>query len=342
MRILVTGTSGFIGFHLAKRLIADGHLVVGIDGMTDYYDVDLKRARRDALRALPAFTDHELMLENAVGIQAATEAASPEVIFHLAAQVGVRHSLKHPRPYVESNLLGAFNILEAARRLGVRHLIFASTSSVYGAEDDVPFTEAGRSDHPLSLYAATKKAGEGMTHAYSHLWGIPTTVARFFTVYGPWGRPDMALGRFVDGILRDEPIDVYGGGRLERDFTYVDDLVEALARLMAVPPVANERVSSVEDSLSPVAPWRAVNIGRGKPVVVMDFIAAIEAALGRPARLNLMPIQPGESALTFASADLLAALTGYRPDTPLEVGVKAYCDWYGAYLDGAARPDNEC
>ncbi len=330
MRIFVTGTAGFIGVHLARRLLADGHEVTGVDGMTDYYDVRLKRARRDILQAHDAYTDHQLMLEDADRLWAAAEQAAPEAIVHLAGQAGVRYSLENPGAYVQSNLVGTFNVMEAARRLQVGQLLFASTSSVYGADGPVPFVESAAADHPLSLYAATKKACEAMTHSYSHLWGIPTTVARFFTVYGPWGRPDMALGRFVEAILADRPIDLFNRGDMKRDFTYVDDLVEALVRLMAAIPERGRPVDPL-DSVSSVAPWRVVNIGRGRPVPLMDFVAAIERALGRTAKLNLLPMQPGDSPITFAAADLLEALTSYRPATPLEVGVAAYCAWYELY-----------
>jgi UDP-glucuronate 4-epimerase len=330
MRVFVTGTAGFIGFHMARRLLAEGHDVTGVDGMTDYYDVGLKRARRDILMAHEAYNDHELMLEDADGLGTAAESARPDAIVHLAAQAGVRYSLENPRAYVDSNLVGTFNLMEAARRLGVGQFLLASTSSVYGADEPVPFVETVPADHPLTLYAASKKACEAMTHSYSHLWNIPTTVARFFTVYGPWGRPDMALGKFVEAILADRPIDLFNRGDMQRDFTYVDDLVEGLVRLMAAVPEQGRPVDAL-DSLSPVAPWRVVNIGRGRPVPLMDFVAAIERALGRTAKLNLLPMQPGDSPTTFASADLLHALTGYRPATPVDVGVAAYCAWYKSY-----------
>ena len=330
MRVLVTGTAGFIGFHMARRLLADGHRVTGVDGMTDYYDVALKQARRDILLSHGAYSDHEIMLEDAERLFAAAEAAAPEAIVHLAAQAGVRYSLENPGAYVQANLVGTFNVMEVARRLGVGQLLFASTSSVYGADETIPFLETARADHPLSLYAASKKAGEAMTHSYSHLWNIPTTVARFFTVYGPWGRPDMALARFVEAILADRPIDLFNHGDMDRDFTYVDDLIEGLVRLMAVVPERGRPVGPL-DSLSPIAPWRVVNIGRGQPVRLTDFVAAIERALGRKARLNLLPMQAGDVPVTYAGADVLYALTGYRPSTPVDVGVAAYCAWREAY-----------
>jgi UDP-glucuronate 4-epimerase len=335
MRILVTGTAGFIGFHLARRLIADGHQVVGVDGMTNYYDVKLKEARHAILKRHNGFSEHILMLEDMASLTRVAQAGEPQVIVHLAAQAGVRYSLENPRAYVDSNVVGTFNVMEAARTLAVNHLLLASTSSVYGANEIMPFVETERADHPLTLYAATKKATEQMTHAYSHLWDIPTTVFRFFSVYGPWGRPDMALFKFVRGMLNDTPIDVYNNGAMERDFTYIDDLVEAIARLVDVVPRRGEPAARVTDSLSPVAPWRIVNIGRGEPINLMDFIAEIEKSLARRARFNFMPMQPGDVARTFADASLLEALTGYRPATQVAVGVAAFCDWYKAYHDVA-------
>jgi UDP-glucuronate 4-epimerase len=331
MRLLITGTAGFIGFHLAKRLLADGHEVFGVDGMTPYYDMSLKAARNAILGRERGFTDHRMMLEDAEGLLRLARDFRPSVVVHLAAQAGVRYSLENPRAYIDSNLVGTFNVMEAARDIGVAHLLLASTSSVYGADEAVPFEETIGADHPLTLYAATKKAGEAMTHAYSHLWSLPTTALRFFTVYGPWGRPDMALAKFVDGILRDRPIDVFNHGKLERDFTYVDDLVEAMVRLIATPPVLGAPVTGATDSLSPVAPWRVVNIGPGHPTPLMAFIGAIERALGREARLNFLPMQKGDAPATFARAELLWALTGYRPATPLDEGVAAYCAWHKAY-----------
>ncbi|MGI8839349.1 MAG: NAD-dependent epimerase/dehydratase family protein [Caulobacteraceae bacterium] len=335
MRILVTGTAGFIGFHLARRLIADGHEVVGVDGMTTYYDVKLKEARHAILKRHNAFSEQILILEDMPALTQAAQAGKPEMIVHLAAQAGVRYSLENPRAYVDSNLVGTFNVMELAHTLAVKHLLLASTSSVYGANQVMPFVETERADHPLTLYAATKKATEQMSHSYSHLWGIPTTVFRFFSVYGPWGRPDMALFKFVRGMLSDTPIDVYNNGVMERDFTYIDDLVEAIARLTDVIPSRGEPAAGVTDSLSPVAPWRIVNIGAGQPINLMDFIAEIEKSLGRKARFNFMPMQPGDVARTFADASLLEGLTGYRPATPVAVGVAAFCDWYKAYHDVA-------
>lgn len=330
MRVLVTGTAGFIGFHLARRLIADGAEVYGVDGMTTYYDVRLKQARHAILKRHNGFSEHLVMLEDAGGLQRVAELAKPDVIVHLAAQAGVRYSIENPRAYVDSNLIGTFNILELARSHEVKHLLLASTSSAYGANTEMPFYETQRADHPLTFYAATKKATEEMSHSYSHLWNIPTTVFRFFSIYGPWGRPDMALFKFVKGILEDEPIDIYNNGQMLRDFTYVDDLVEGIVRLISVVPETGKPVANV-DSLSPVAPWRVVNIGRAEPVNLLEFIEQIERQLGKAARRNYMPMQPGDVTKTFADASLLKALTGYTPGTAAPEGIKAFCDWYLDY-----------
>ena len=265
MRIFITGTAGFIGYHLARRLLTEGHDVTGYDGMTPYYDVALKRARHNQLARFDRFVAVEAMLEDGDRLRDAARAAAPELILHLAAQAGVRYSLENPRAYVDSNLLGSFNLLEVARELRPRHLMLASTSSVYGANSSLPYAESDKADWPVTLYAATKKAMEAMAHSYAHLWAIPTTCFRFFTVYGPWGRPDMALFKFVDAIERDRPIDVYGEGRMRRDFTYIDDLGEGVIRLAGCipgqPPIS--RSPEAPDSLSPAAPWRIVNIAGG-------------------------------------------------------------------------------
>ncbi len=340
MRILVTGSAGFIGFHLARRLLSEGHEVLGVDGLTPYYDVDLKRRRHDILRRSRDFIGREAMLEDANALAAVVGPFQPRIIVHLAAQAGVRHSLEAPRTYIDANLVGTFNVIDLAREHQVEHLLFASSSSVYGANTDAPSRETDAADHPLSLYGATKKAGEAMTHAYSHLWDLPTTALRFFTVYGPWGRPDMALFRFADAMLDGRPIEVFNAGAMARDFTYIDDLVEALVRLMPAAPTRGAPAGS-RDSLSPAAPWRVVNIGRGQPAPLMDFIAEIERALGRRAEIVFKPMQAGDVTDTFACADLLDALTGYRPDTPPSRGVPAFCHWLAAYRadpDTADRP----
>lgn len=327
MRVLITGTAGFIGFHLARRLLADGHEVQGVDGMTAYYDVELKKKRHALLAQSNRFTAHILMLEEEARLAAVFAEAKADVVFHLAAQAGVRYSLENPRAYVDSNLVGTFNVLDLVRQHKPKHFLVASTSSVYGANETMPFRETDRADYPMTLYAATKKSGELMAHSYAHLYGVPTTALRFFTVYGPWGRPDMALFKFVDAILNGRPIDIYGEGKMSRDFTYVDDLVEGMVRLMDAIPSAGSPIDAA-DSLSPAAPCRAVNIGRGEPVKLLDFIKAIETKLGREAKRNLLPMQPGDVQDTFASADLLEKLTGYCPATPIEAGVGAFVDWY--------------
>jgi UDP-glucuronate 4-epimerase len=329
MRILVTGAAGFIGFHLSRRLLADGHQVAGVDGLTPYYDPALKDARLAELTPLPGFTFEKLMLEDFAGLTAAFGRAQPEVVVHLAAQAGVRYSLQNPRAYADANLMGTFNVLELAKAAKVRHLLYASTSSIYGAAEKRPFEETDRADYPLTLYAATKKAGELMSHSYAHLWDLPTTCFRFFTVYGPWGRPDMAPWRFAEAIDAGRPIEVYGTD-IWRDFTYVGDLVEAVVRLMALAPLKGQPVGPM-DSLSPIAPWRVVNIGRGEPLKLDDLIAAIEAALGKKAERRQLPMQAGDVPLTFASSALLEALTGFRPATPLNEGVTQLCDWFRRY-----------
>lgn len=341
MRVLVTGSAGFIGFHLCRRLLADGHAVTGFDGLTPYYDVRLKQRRHALLEATGGFAAHIGLLEDRAALARAFDVARPEIVVHLAAQAGVRYSLDHPEAYASTNLTGTFNLLEQARAAAPRHLLIASTSSVYGGNQALPFREIHPTDAPMTLYAATKKAGEAMSHAYAHLNGLPTTCFRFFTVYGPWGRPDMALFRFVAAIEAGEPIDIYGAGRMRRDFTYVDDLVEAVTRLIGTPPKSGHPVVApgVTDSLSPVAPWRVVNIAGGQPVALLDFIAAIERALGRPAKRRLLPMQPGDVPETWADAGLLEALTGYRPQTGIETGIGAFVAWYRkAYAGMDAGP----
>jgi UDP-glucuronate 4-epimerase len=331
-RALVTGTAGFIGFHLARLLLAEGFAVHGYDGMTDYYDVTLKRRRHAMLRALPGFTATEAMLEDQALFDRTADAFAPDIVIHLAAQAGVRYSLTNPRAYLDANITGTFTVMEAARRLKVRHLLMASTSSVYGANARMPFRETDKANTQLTIYAATKKAGESMAHAHAHLWNLPTTMFRFFTVYGPWGRPDLAYFRFTEAILDGRPIDLYNRGQMDRDFTSVDDLVRAVRLLIDVPPVrpADGRVPD-GDSLSPVAPFRIVNIGNGEKVRLLDLVAAIEAALGRTAIRNDMPMQPGDVPATWADATLLETLTGFRPQTDVRTGIRAFVSWYRDY-----------
>ncbi|HEY9211880.1 MAG TPA: NAD-dependent epimerase/dehydratase family protein [Ancylobacter sp.] len=330
MRYFITGTAGFIGFHLARRLLEDGHDVVGYDGMTHYYNVRLKEARHAALAQFPNFTPRIGMLEDREFLGQSVREARPDVIVHLAAQAGVRYSLENPKAYLDSNLIGSWNILELAKEIGVGHLLLASTSSIYGASPTVPFHESDRTDEPLTFYAASKKGMELMAHSYSHLYKIPTTAFRFFTVYGPWGRPDMALFKFVEAMLEDREIDIYGEGKMSRDFTYIDDLIEAIVRLAAIPPNEANRVAPAlaTDTLSHQAPFRVVNIGGGQPIGLLDFVETIEAIVGHPARRKMLPMQQGDVPRTFASPDLLVALTGYKPATPLSKGVGAFVNWY--------------
>jgi UDP-glucuronate 4-epimerase len=320
---LVTGSAGFIGFHLCRRLLADGWNVTGLDGMTTYYDVALKQRRHQMLMQSPGFRAVEGLVETPGLVADLMEGA--DVVIHLAAQAGVRYSIDAPRSYVEANLIGTYEVLEAARHAQPAHLLIASTSSVYGANTAMPYAETHAADHPMSFYAATKKAGEVMAHSYAHLYTLPTTMFRFFTVYGPWGRPDMALFKFVRAILNGEPIDIYNHGEMRRDFTYVDDLVEGIVRLIALPPAES---AGAMDSLSPVAPWRVVNIGNGAPVGLMDFVQAVEAALGMQAQKNLLPMQPGDVPATWADASLIEALTGPLPRTDIRDGVQRFVDWY--------------
>ena len=330
MRYLITGTAGFIGFHLAKRLLDEGHFVVGFDGMTPYYDVKLKEKRTAILARSNGFKAVTGMLEDKVALDHAAALAEPDVIVHLAAQAGVRYSLENPRSYVDSNLVGSFNILELARNLQPKHLLLASTSSVYGANEKIPFAESDKADEQMTIYAATKKSMELMAHSYAHLFNIPTTAFRFFTVYGPWGRPDMALFKFVDAIRNDRPIEIYGEGKMSRDFTYIDDLVEGIVRLIGVVPSEENRIVSetVIDTLSKNAPFRVVNIGGGQPVGLMSFVETIETMLGKKAIRKMLPMQPGDVHNTYAVPDLLVALTGFRPQIEVDEGVKRFVEWY--------------
>lgn len=314
---------------MCQKLLADGWSVVGVDALTDYYDVGLKTSRHAILEENANFRPVIARIEEEGLLTTLCQTHKPEVIIHLAAQAGVRYSLEAPRSYVQSNLVGTLEVLEAARAYPPQHLMMASTSSAYGANTEMPYREVDKADHPMSFYAATKKANEAMAHSYAHLYGIPTTMFRFFTVYGPWGRPDMALFKFVRATLAGEAIDVYNHGDMKRDFTYVGDLVEGLARLTGVPPVQSEMMK--DDSLSPVGPWRVVNIGHGAPEKLTDFIDAIETALGQKANRNLMPIQPGDVPATWAETQLLTQLVGALPSTPLQHGVQEFVDWYLGY-----------
>jgi UDP-glucuronate 4-epimerase len=336
VRAFITGAAGFIGFHLARRLLELGHEVTGYDGITDYYDPALKRARLSLLQPFQGFNHIEGMLEDGGKLEAAIADAQPEVVLHLAAQAGVRYSIEAPHSYIQSNVVGTGNLLEALRRHRPRHLIFASTSSVYGGNSKMPFAETDATDGPVSLYAATKKSGEAMVHAYAHLFGIPATCMRFFTVYGPWGRPDMAAIKFFSAMLEGRQIEVYGHGKMRRDFTFIDDLIGAIVALVDRVPEQGQPVAF--DSLSPVAPFRIVNVAGGKPVELMEFISALECVAGVTAKLELMPMQAGDVVATAADTRLLEALIGAAPETPLEVGLSQFAAWYKEYhLNGSAR-----
>ena len=334
-KILVTGSAGFIGFHLSKLLLEEGFSVVGYDGMTDYYDVRIKERRHQMLLQNQHFSAHIGMLEDFEKLRELALAEKPDVIVHLAAQAGVRYSLENPRAYIYANVIGTFNVMECARELEVDHLLMASTSSVYGANEEMPFDEREKCDTPLTLYAATKKANEAMAHSYAHLWNLPTTMFRFFTVYGPWGRPDMALFKFTKGILEGTPIDIYNNGEMYRDFTFVTDLVRGIRLLVDTPPARPECADDIAtyDSLSPAAPFRVVNIGNSDKVRLMDFVEAIETECGREAMKNFMPMQKGDVPATWADATLLKELTGYQPQTDVKEGIRQFVAWYRDYYE---------
>ncbi|HRC73255.1 MAG TPA: NAD-dependent epimerase [Candidatus Competibacter sp.] len=332
MKILVTGSAGFIGSTLALRLLGRGDEVIGLDNLNDYYDVSLKQARLARLQAHPGFTEVRASLEDRAILYETFAEHRPQRVVNLAAQAGVRYSIQNPHAYVDSNLVGFVNILEACRHHGVEHLVYASSSSVYGANTKMPFSVHDNVDHPVSLYAATKKANELMAHTYSHLYGLPTTGLRFFTVYGPWGRPDMALFLFTRSILADEPIDVFNYGHHRRDFTYIDDIVEGVVRVM-------DRVAAPDpdwsgdkpDSATSLSPYRLYNIGSNRPIELMRYIEVLEECLGRKATKNLLPMQAGDVPDTYADVDALARDVGYRPDTPIEEGVARFVKWYRDY-----------
>lgn len=329
---LVTGSSGFIGYFVCRALLDEGWQVVGVDCMNDYYDVNLKQARLDRLTPSAAFTQTKATIETPGLLLDLFDRYRPDVVVHLAAQAGVRYSIENPAAYFEANLGGTFQLLEAARAHPPRHMVMASSSSAYGANTQMPYHENMKADHQMSLYAATKKATENIAHSYAHLFGLPITMFRFFTVYGPWGRPDMAPHKFTSAILEGREVSVYNHGDMRRDFTYIADLVQAVRLLVdAVPDHTTQHGSIAGDSLSPVAPFRVVNIGNSDTVPLLDFIAAIEEATGKTAKQNLMPMQPGDVPATWADASLLKALTGYVPQTDVASGVAQFVAWYREY-----------
>ncbi|HHM04795.1 MAG TPA: NAD-dependent epimerase [Gammaproteobacteria bacterium] len=332
MRILVTGTAGFIGNHLALRLLGRGDEVIGVDNVNTYYDVTLKEARLARVTGHPGFTELRLDLEDRDGISRAFAEYQPERVVNLAAQAGVRYSIENPHVYADANIVGFLNILEGCRHHGVKHLVYASTSSVYGANTNMPFSVHHNVDHPVSLYAATKKANELMAHTYASLYGLPCTGLRFFTVYGPWGRPDMALFKFTKAILAGQPIDVFNHGRHKRDFTYIDDIVEGVIRTLDRIPEPNpEWNGDRPDSATSYAPYRLYNIGNNQPVELMHFIETLENCLGKKAQKNMLPLQKGDVPATFADIDDLMRDVGFKPATPIETGIARFVDWYRDY-----------
>jgi UDP-glucuronate 4-epimerase len=334
MKYLVTGASGFIGFHLVQQLIKQGHDVVGIDNLNDYYDVNLKLARLAILATSPSFNFIKLDITDRQGIAKLFKQEKFNQVIHLAAQAGVRYSIINPFVYADANLIGHLSILEGCRNNQVQHLVYASSSSVYGLNSKTPFSTQDAVDHPLSLYAATKKSNELMAHSYSHLYQVPTTGLRFFTVYGPWGRPDMALFKFTKAILQGNAIDVYNHGDMSRDFTYIDDIVEGVMRIKDVPPQINDAWSLATNSApSSSAPYKVFNIGNGNPVRLMRFIQSLEQALGKKAAINFMPMQPGDIYQTYADVEDLFSAIGYRPKTSVNSGVEQFVDWYKNYYN---------
>jgi UDP-glucuronate 4-epimerase len=349
MKVLVTGTAGFIGFHLANKLLLRGDTVVGLDSINDYYDVDLKYARlqfhgiqKESVAynvpaqstTTPGYRFIQLQLEDKKNIDELFEAEQFDVVVNLAAQAGVRYSITHPQAYIDSNVVGFTNLLEACRHNGVKHLAYASSSSVYGLNEGVPFSTSNNVDHPMSLYAATKKSNELMAHVYSHLFGLPTTGLRFFTAYGPWGRPDMALFLFTKAIIAGQPIQVYNNGNMVRDFTYVDDIVEGVIRVIDHAPTGNSQWSpTAPDPGSSKAPYKIYNIGNNSPVTLLDFVSAIEAELGREAIKEYLPLQPGDVPATYADVNDLVADLGYKPNTTIKEGVHQFLNWYKNYYN---------
>ena len=333
MKIFITGSSGFIGFHLCKKLLDKGHNVCGYDSMNTYYDIRLKKARYEILKKYKNFSFSKGKVENQKILSKLIVKFKPRVIIHLAAQAGVRYSIENPKVYLDSNIVGTFNIIEAAKKIKVKHLLIASSSSVYGANKNLPFKEIDKTETQLSIYAATKKSTESIAHSYSHIWKVPTTVLRFFTVYGPWGRPDMALFKFTKGILNKKKIDIYNQGKMYRDFTYIDDIVDGVCLLINKAPNLNRVKKFTNDSLSSVAPFRILNIGNTQKIYLLDFINALEKEIGLKALRNYKPMQKGDVLMTLSDTSLLKKLTGYKPKTNYKVGIKKFLDWYLKYYN---------
>ena len=333
MKIIVTGSSGFIGFHVSKKLLGSGNKVHGIDSMNNYYDIKLKKARLAVLKKYKNFSFSKAKIENSKNLSKVFKKFKPTVVIHLAAQAGVRYSIEKPRVYLDSNITGTYNIIEIAKRLNVKHLIMASSSSVYGANKKIPFKEVDKTETQMSIYAATKKSNESMAHAYSNIWKIPITMVRFFTVYGPWGRPDMALFKFTKGILNNKKIDIYNNGQMYRDFTYIDDIVNGINLLISKIPSTKQLGKYKNDSLSPIAPFRILNIGNTKKIFLLDFIKEIEKALGKKAKRNYMPLQKGDVKQTLSNTNLLKKITNYNPKTNFKTGIRNFLDWYLEYYN---------
>tara|TARA_B100001027_G_C16256625_1_gene327289 strand:- start:840 stop:1847 length:1008 start_codon:yes stop_codon:yes gene_type:complete len=334
MKVFLTGSAGFIGFHLVDLLLKENFKVFGYDGMTDYYDVNLKKKRNSILLKNQNFKFYLGMLEDQNKLEQLFDDCQPDIVIHLAAQAGVRYSLENPRSYINSNIVGTFNVMEVAKKYEVKHLLMASTSSVYGSNTNMPFKETSKADTQLTIYAATKKANESMAHSYSHLWNLPTTMFRFFTVYGPWGRPDMALFKFVSAIIEDRPIEVFNKGEMYRDFTYVEDLVLAIRKLIDVAPVKIKKNSiETKNSLTSKPPFRIVNIGNSNKIKLLDFINAIEEILEKKAIRKYMPMQKGDVPETWADTSLLYDLIGYYPRTDFRDGISKFINWYRDYYN---------
>tara|TARA_B100001094_G_scaffold265205_1_gene267583 strand:+ start:19 stop:1020 length:1002 start_codon:yes stop_codon:yes gene_type:complete len=333
MKILITGSSGFIGFHLSKKLLDKGHKVYGYDSMNNYYDVRLKKARYNILKKYKNFSFTKNKLENKNSLEKVFKKFKPSIVIHLAAQAGVRYSIEKPRVYLDSNITGSYNIIEVSKKFNVKHLIMASSSSVYGANKRIPFKETDKTETQLSIYAATKKSNESMAHSYSNIWKVPITMLRFFTVYGPWGRPDMALFKFTKGILANKKIDIYNNGKMYRDFTYIEDIVDGIRLLINKIPNHKNFGKYNNDSLSSVAPFRILNIGNTKKVFLLDFIKEIEKVLGKKAIRNYMPLQKGDVKQTLSNTNLLKKLTGYNPKTDYKSGIKKFLNWYLNYYN---------